>query len=361
MDANPRGMIKDVARREWLRPSWARALAPVVVVVPTAMCAWRAMPAAAQATRGPHAVEMRSEQSLSALFNQGIARVPDGWILSGTNSPVPLTDVLTLVDEQLQPTAVQPAPIPPEWRAQGYAHIGDIDVVGNVLYVPFEQPTYALGRQAMAWYDATTLAFLGAIEIAQHENSFVTVDPVTHIAYSMDRFDGNSLFRYDVADGWRRLSPPLLLNETLVHTQGADVVGDAIWISTSNPDNDIYRVPLATGVVERVGRFGHPGGEGEGIDATSMASGVLHGLVIAPDHTQVYLEHFGYIRQPVAIKPGSPPGGPGTDAPAGRPDGAMPATGSPSWPGVAGLAGVLLALGGWRARRLPAAPHPARR
>ena len=58
---------------------WVAAGAALAVVLVTAV------PAPAQAS---------SEQAVPFLFNQGVARVPGGWVLSGTNSPVPGTDVL---------------------------------------------------------------------------------------------------------------------------------------------------------------------------------------------------------------------------------------------------------------------------
>ena len=41
-----------------------------------------------------------------------------------------------------------------------------------------------------------------------------------------------------------------------------------------------------------MGTLGHPGGEGEGIDAAALPSGALHGLVIDPNLTTVWLVHF---------------------------------------------------------------------
>jgi len=42
----------------------------------------------------------------------------------------------------------------------------------------------------------------------------------------------------------------------------------------------VYRVDLATGAVQQVGSLGHLDGEGEGIDATLLPSGLLHALSI---------------------------------------------------------------------------------
>ena len=156
--------------------------------------------------------------------------------------------------------------IPDRLKAKGYNHIGDIDVVGKIIYAPLEQPRYSKGRQVTARFDRDSLRYIDAVTVPQHENSFVTVDPTTMTAYSMDHFDGDELTRYDVAHDWKPL-PPLKMSRVLHHTQGADVYGDAIWISTDDAQQGIYRVDRQTGAVTLVARMRHPGGEGEGIDA----------------------------------------------------------------------------------------------
>ena len=236
-------------------------------------------------------LQLRSETAVSVAYNQGIAHVPGGWILSGTNAPLPDTDLLVRTDEHLHVLVQNRPAIPEPWRAQGYDHIGDIDVVSNVIYAPFEQPDYSKGYQATARYDATTLRFIDAVVVPQHQDSFVAVDATTMIAYSMDEFDGDSLLRYDVAGGWRVL-PPLRLSELLHHTQGASVRDGAIWISTSDAHNDLYRVSLGSGRVTWIGHHGHPGGEGEGIDITPLASGYIHTMVRDPDLTKLWIENF---------------------------------------------------------------------
>jgi len=123
-----------------------------------------------------------SKQAIPVFYNQGIARVRGGWILSGTLSPIPDTDTLVRTDEQFNVVVTNKPAIPPEWRARGYTHIGDIDVIGNVVYVPFEQPDYTKGHQVTARYDARTLRFRDAVVVPQHENSFVAVDPASRIA-----------------------------------------------------------------------------------------------------------------------------------------------------------------------------------
>jgi hypothetical protein len=119
----------------------------------------------------------------------------------------------------------------------------------------------------------------------------VAVDPKTRIAYSMDHFDGDALVRYDVAHKWKPLRP-LQLSMLLEHTQGASIADGAIWISTSDAHNDIYRVNMKTGRVDLVAQITDPPGEGEGIAVAPLASGYLHATELDPDQTKVWVEHF---------------------------------------------------------------------
>lgn len=315
----------------------------------------------AAGSHSPSFVE-RSEQTLPFTYNQGVARVDGGWVFSGTNSPLPGTDVLVRTDEQLNVLTLQPLPIPPAYRSQGYDHVGDLDAEGGVLYVPFEQPNYDLGHQVTARYDPTTLTFIDAVELPQHENSFVTVDPSTMTAYSMDRFDGDTLLRYDVQGGWKPLAP-LKLTMNLVHTQGADVADGAVWISTSDDHNGVYRVDLTTGDTTSVGTLGHPGLEGEGIDTTVLASGAFHAIINNPLGTLVFFDHYDLAgTKTESASPGSPASvssaslGSGSASQTGRPSGRLPATGGTgvwAWAAAAficvgGIARRLLARAGDR-------------
>jgi hypothetical protein len=212
------------------------------------------------------------ENQVDPAYRQGVARVDDGWIFS-------LNDGLFRTDNTLVQTVKLTPAIPAEWAAKGYNHIGDIDVVGDTLYAPLEQPNYELGTQAMLLYDATTLTYKSGLEVAQHEDSFVTVDPDTGIAYSMDRFGGQTLLRYDTKHDWKLLDP-LPMSSNVDKVQGADVVDGAVWLSTDDATDGVYRVDLKSGDVQSLGSIGHVDGEGEGIDATPLPSGDLHVLSI---------------------------------------------------------------------------------
>ena len=299
-----------------------RALAALVVILVTAT---------------PPAFTERSEQSLPLAFNQGIARVEGGWILSGTNSPLPGTDMIERVDDRLNVVTVLPLAIPADLRTKGYDHVGDIDVVGDVIYAPFEQPNYDLVHQVTARYDATTLAFIDSVELAQHENSFVTVDETTMTAFSMDHFDGDTLQRYDVNAGWAAL-PPLQLTMTLHHTQGADIADGAVWIATSDDHNGVYRVDITTGVTTSVGSLGHQGAEGEGIDATVLASGAFHALVNDVSAATVHLGHYDLVTDDAGASSSTPSGAAGAASPV------LPKTGTRAWWPVAAAGLIALAI-----------------
>jgi len=252
----------------------ARPAAVLAACVLVALVASQPAAAARQA-------RLTDEQQLEPVYNQGIARAKGGWILSGTF-------VLGRVDDKLQDIKRVNDAIPPDWAARGFNHIGDVDVAGRYIYAPYEQPNYELGQQAIARYDAKTLAFVDAVTVPQHEASFVTVDPKKMIAYSMDRFGGDALLRYDVRKGWKPLKP-VRMSQFVDRVQGADVDGGAVWLSTDDDTNGLYRVALSNGKVEALGNAGHVDGEGEGIDATRLRNGRLHALTIDAMFTPVWL------------------------------------------------------------------------
>jgi hypothetical protein len=242
------------------------------------------------ADAGPR-VELRSEQQLPPFYGQGIARGPGGWILSGTN-------ILARFGDDLSEQQTLVPAIPPEWAAKGYRHVGDIDVVGPYVYAPFEQPDFSKGRQATARYDVATLRFVDAVELPQHENSFVTLDPATMVAYTMNHFDGKALLRYDVRAGWKPLRP-LAMDRLVRKVQGASLAEGAVWLSTDDDRNGLYRVDLHTGHVGALGSMGHLSsgagtakGEGEGIDAHHVGAAFLHTLTVDPSLVPVWLGNW---------------------------------------------------------------------
>ena len=249
------------------------------------------------AAAGPTA-RVASDQRLEPVYDRGLARSEPVWVVSGRNT-------LARVDDRGVPELRVDGAIPAAWAQQGFDHIGDVDVSGTTLYVPFEQPNDQQGRQAMARYDARTLTFRDAKIVNQHENEFVAVDGASGIAYSMDRFGGAALLRYDVRAGWRRL-PPLQLDRTLARVRGGAVARGAVWLLTDDARNRMYRVDIETGKVSELGSAPPIGGEAEGIDATSVGRDDLHATVVAPDRTALTLYHFTVTGVPVAAEAAAP-------------------------------------------------------
>jgi hypothetical protein len=210
------------------------------------------------------------ETVVSGAYRQGVARREGGWIFSSNNALFRTDDAFAEL------AAVGPA-IPPEYAGRGFDHIGDVDVVGDVIYAPLEQPEYSQGTQVMARYDASTLAFKDAVDVAQQHNAWVTVDSRSGIAYSMDEFGGRALLRYDTRRRWKRL-PSLAMSRSIDRVQGGDVFDGAVWLSTDDATDGVYRVDLRTGQVQSLGSIGRVDGEGEGIDATPQPGSDLHVL-----------------------------------------------------------------------------------
>jgi hypothetical protein len=222
---------------------------------------------------------------VSGAFRQGVARVPDGWIFS-TNLALFRT-----TDDPAEVAARNDAAIPADWAAKGYDHIGDVDVVDGIVYAPLEREDKELGTQAMLRYDAATLQFLDGVEVHQHHNSFVTVDPTTMIAYSMDYFGGQAFLRYDLKDDWKAL-PPLAMTSFVDKVQGADIADGSLWLASDDDDKILARVVIETGQTDAVGSLQWKDGETEGIDATKLPSGLLHVLMIEAKGFPVQFAHF---------------------------------------------------------------------
>lgn len=254
---------------------WVLAAAALALVVVTAG------PASAVPT-----ATLESEEEISGAYSQGIARVKGGWIVTARF-------LIARVDEKFKEVKVNRDPIPTELKTEGYNHVGDIDVVGKLIYAPLEQGDYTRGEQVTAIYKVKNLKLVEFVRVVQNENSFVTVDPKTMIAYSFDNFGGQELLRYDVENDWAPLEP-IAMSMFVDKAQGADVdpSGEYVYLSTSNPTNELYRVNLATGQTDDLGSGGHVPGEGEGIDATTLKSGVFHSMVIDPELNPVWLGHF---------------------------------------------------------------------
>jgi hypothetical protein len=211
------------------------------------------------------------EHEINPGIRQGLARAGDGFVLSTNNG-------MYRVDADYVATSppgdrAEPA-IPADLAAQGYDHVGDIDIDidGEVLWAPLERPDKESGEQVLARYDAETLEFLDSVVVPQHHASFVAVGPDGTI-YSTDEFSDDTLVRYRFEDGALETLAPLAMDRTIERIQGADIAAGAAWLATDDERNGLYRVDLTTGEVQDVGSMGYPEGEGEGIDAQEGEDG----------------------------------------------------------------------------------------
>jgi len=225
-----------------------------------------------------------SDQAVEAAFRQGLAKADTGWIVSNDLTLFQTDDAFVIVTKNEQA-------IPEDLLAEGFDHIGDIDVEGGIIYAPLEQGDYDLMRQLMVRYDAVTLERLDVVEVAQSHNAWVSVDPDSMVAYSMSGFTDDVVLRYDVADGWKPLEP-IQLDRTVERVQGGDVERGFLWLATDDATNGVYRVDLATGAVVDLGSAGQVDGEGEGIDATELPTGDLHVLVADPALVPMWVVHL---------------------------------------------------------------------
>jgi len=212
-----------------------------------------------------------TEAEVDGNYRQGLARSGDGWIFV-TN------DAIYRTDASFEETDAQRDAIPADLAAQGYDHLGDPDVFDGLIWVPVERADKDSGQQVTARYDEETLEFVDSVVVEQHHNAFIGVDE-DGMAYSADEFSDDSVVRYRIADGKVVPQEPLELSQTVERIQGGDVIDGALWLSTDDDHNGVYRVDLETGEVQDLGSAGHIEGEGEGIDATDLDESTLHVLV----------------------------------------------------------------------------------
>ena len=247
---------------------------------PTTATPTTATPTTQPTTTTPPAVWKATnagEHELPGDYRQGIAKVEGGWLITTNNAVYRTNDDFVKV-----PGSIGPA-IPDDLAAQGYNHIGDGDVHDGTLWVPLERDDKSKAEQVTARYDAATLRFVDSFVVPQHHNAFVTVADDGSV-YSMDEFSDKVLMHYVVKGTVVEQLEPIALSRTVEKVQGADLSADgAIWLSTNDDTNGIYRVDPATGSVQVVGTAGHISaaghGEGEGIDVTDLPTGLLHVIV----------------------------------------------------------------------------------
>lgn len=220
--------------------------------------------------------------SVSMLYSQGIARLSGGWAFSAKAG-------LWRTDENFVQVAANDSPLPQSLLDEGYGHIGDLDLYEGKLWAALEQGDDGRLQQAMAWFDPDTLAFGGSVYVAQHENPCMCIDADTGIAYTPDRYRGNSVNRWDVKAGWKALDP-IQFSQKLDAMQGVDAADGALWFSCDDAVHGLWRVDQLTGAVTQAGTIGRLESTGtasvlpevEGVDATHLNGAFLWTLTNEP-------------------------------------------------------------------------------
>jgi len=206
------------------------------------------------------------DHEVAPIYRQGLARTADGWLFS-TNNAFFRTDPSFVEFDKVEGV------IPEALAAEGFDHVGDIDIAidDGVLWAPLERPDRESG-QVIARYDAATLEFVGSDAVPQHHAAFVAV--ADDVIYSMDQFDtDDTILRYRWTGSALEPLDSLPLSRALSRVQGGDIAEGALWLSTDDEQNGVYRVDLSTGEVTDLGSAGRVVGEGEGIDAANLPDG----------------------------------------------------------------------------------------
>jgi len=239
-----------------------------------------------------------AEHMVNPGLRQGLARGDGGvgWVLSTNNA-------LYRTDDDFVATAppgdkLDPA-IPDSLATKTYDHIGDIDIADGVLWAPIEKDDKESGEQVLARYDARTLAFRDSFVVPQHHAAFVTIDS-DGVLYSADEFGDDTLQRYRVVGASLEKLAPLEMSQKVDRIQGGDIASGAIWLSTDDDHDGLYRVDLATGQVQDVGAAGHADGEGEGDDAQPGPGDGVTLAVLAADAKLVPMRVITLIARPAA-------------------------------------------------------------
>jgi hypothetical protein len=187
------------------------------------------------------------------------------------------------------------AAIPPALAVLGSDHIGDIDIWGGRIYAPIEDSA-SYQRPTIALYDATTLAYTGLAyplpASTQSHVPWVAVDPARGLVYTSDWDPVPRINLFRLGD----LQPAgsLPLSTTIGRIQGGKMFQGALYLSSDNASQSIYRVDLDTGSVTTVLERNLPNGtEAEGLVFQPTGDGaVMHVLDVSPIFVVVNFRHY---------------------------------------------------------------------
>lgn len=187
------------------------------------------------------------------------------------------------------------ASIPLHLVAQGSDHIGDIDHHNGRIYAPIED-SGAYQHPTIALYDAATLRYTGLSyplpTSLQTHVPWVAVDAGRGLVYTSDWDPVPALTVLSLAD--MRVVGTVPLSRTIGRIQGGHVFDGALYLSSDNATQSVYRVDPVSGVVETVLDRNLPDGtEAEGLAFLSTADGALmHVLDVSPVFVVINFRHY---------------------------------------------------------------------
>lgn len=206
--------------------------------------------------------------------------------------------------------------IPAELAAQGFDHIGDIDVYHGILYASLDSEAGDYQNGHVALFNASDLSYTGQLyqlngapsNLHDDVASWVAVDGAAGLGYGKEWQNGNTINVYNLAD-WS-FSHTLTMDQSLRSIQGGKVFNGALYMSSHNSTKSVYKLDLATGHVEelfQLPREANAFNETEGIALRQLADGsteMLVEMIVDPDDPQdlpldAYVKVFHYTLAPV--------------------------------------------------------------
>lgn len=203
--------------------------------------------------------------------------------------------------------------IPAALAAQGFDHIGDIDVANGIIYASLDSETGDYQNGHVALFNASDLSYTGKLYQLNgapsnpHNDvaSWVAVNAAAGLGYGKEWQNGNTINVYNLED-WS-FSSTITMDRSLKNIQGAKVFDGWLYMSAHDDTKSVYRMELATGHVEelfQLPRTADAYNETEGIALRRNADGSVEmvvEMIIEPNGNQLgtYVNVFHYALAPV--------------------------------------------------------------
>jgi hypothetical protein len=243
-----------------------------------------AVAAALATTQAAHAADTWALQGAEVFkvpeaiyLTQGMATDGSHWYFSWQYG-LQKTDLSYNVEANNSSAIPFVSGIPASLAAQGYNHIGDIDVANGTVYASLDSSTSGYNTPAVALYRASDLGYTGTTYTLSAPNgthdiaSWIAVDAKAGIAYGMAYNHATEMAVYNLADfSFQRY---IQLGSSLDQVQGGKIFGDWMYMASDDSSRSVYRANLLTGSVETLFSLKQPyAQEVEGLALTADANG----------------------------------------------------------------------------------------